>query len=282
MSKILVTGFDPFGGEPVNPAFEAVKLLPESIAGVSVVKLEIPTVFTRSAMVVEEAIEREKPDYVLCIGQAGGRSAVTVEKVAINLAEARIPDNDGEQPFDTPLREDGDTAYFATLPVKAMVKRINASGIPALMSYTAGTYVCNSIMYNVLYLLDRRFPGVKGGLHPRAVRDRAGRGQAERHAHHGNHDNGQGHRGRDRSRSERRGGCHRHHGRNPLITPTRRKTLTYQPADEPAHGFVGTLQTDRITYREAGRRDRARSIRRWDPRRPSGEETPGRTGPRPR
>lgn len=164
MSKILVTGFDPFGGEPVNPAFEAVKLLPESIAGVSVVKLEIPTVFTRSAMVVEEAIEREKPDYVLCIGQAGGRSAVTVEKVAINLAEARIPDNDGEQPFDTPLREDGDTAYFATLPVKAMVKRINASGIPALMSYTAGTYVCNSIMYNVLYLLDRRFPGVKGGF----------------------------------------------------------------------------------------------------------------------
>ena len=92
MSKILVTGFDPFGGEPVNPAFEAVKLLPESIAGVSVVKLEIPTVFTRSAMVVEEAIEREKPDYVLCIGQAGGRSAVTVEKVAINLAEARIPE----------------------------------------------------------------------------------------------------------------------------------------------------------------------------------------------
>ena len=164
MSKILVTGFDPFGGEPVNPAFEAVKLLPESIAGVSVVKLEIPTVFTRSAMVVEEAIEREKPDYVLCIGQAGGRSAVTVEKVAINLAEARIPDNDGEQPFDTPLREDGDTAYFATLPVKTMVKRINASGIPALMSYTAGTYVCNSIMYNVLYLLDRRFPGVKGGF----------------------------------------------------------------------------------------------------------------------
>lgn len=282
MSKILVTGFDPFGGEPVNPAFEAVKLLPESIAGVSVVKLEIPTVFTRSAMVVEEAIEREKPDYVLCIGQAGGRSAVTVEKVAINLAEARIPDNDGEQPFDTPLREDGDTAYFATLPVKAMVKRINASGIPALMSYTAGTYVCNSIMYNVLYLLDRRVPRSQGRLHPRAVRDRAGRGQAERHAHHGNHDNGQGHRGRDRSRSERRGGCHRHHGRNPLITPTRRKTLTYQPADEPAHGFVGTLQTDRITYREAGRRDRTRSIRRWDPRRPSGEETPGRTGPRPR
>ena len=133
MSKILVTGFDPFGGEPVNPAFEAVKLLPDEIAGATVVKLEIPTVFTRSATVVEEAMVREQPDYVLCIGQAGGRSALTVEKVAINLAEARIPDNDGEQPFDMPLREDGGTAYFATLPVKAMVKNINDHGIPAFM-----------------------------------------------------------------------------------------------------------------------------------------------------
>ncbi|RSX56278.1 pyroglutamyl-peptidase I [Bifidobacterium samirii] len=162
--KVLVTGFDPFGGEPVNPAYEAVKLLPDEIAGASVVKLEIPTVFTRSAKVVEEAIERERPDVVLCVGQAGGRSAITVEKVAINLAEARIPDNDGEQPFDTPLREDGDTAYFASLPVKAMVANMNEHGIPAFMSYTAGTYVCNSIMYNVLYLIDRRFPGVRGGF----------------------------------------------------------------------------------------------------------------------
>ena len=162
--KVLVTGFDPFGGEAVNPAYEAVKLLPDEIAGASVVKLEIPTVFTRSAKVVEEAIERERPDVVLCVGQAGGRSAITVEKVAINLAEARIPDNDGEQPFDTPLREDGDTAYFASLPVKAMVANMNDHGIPAFMSYTAGTYVCNSIMYNVLYLIDRRFPGVRGGF----------------------------------------------------------------------------------------------------------------------
>ena len=162
--KVLVTGFDPFGGEQVNPAYEAVRLLPDEIVGASVVKLEIPTVFTRSAKVVEEAIERERPDVVLCVGQAGGRSAITVEKVAINLAEARIPDNDGEQPFDTPLREDGDTAYFASLPVKAMVANMNDHGIPAFMSYTAGTYVCNSIMYNVLYLIDRRFPGVRGGF----------------------------------------------------------------------------------------------------------------------
>ena len=164
MAKILVTGFDPFGGEAVNPAFEAVKLLPDRIAGVEVVKLEIPTAFRRSALALEEAMERERPDFVLCVGQAGGRSAITVEKVAINLVEARIPDNDGEQPFDTPLREDGDTAYFATLPVKAMVGAITDHGIPAFLSYTAGTYVCNSIMYHALYLAARRFPGVKAGF----------------------------------------------------------------------------------------------------------------------
>lgn len=162
--KVLVTGFDPFDGESVNPAFEAVKLLPDKIADAEIIKLEIPTVFTRSAEVVEKAIEEYQPDIVLSIGQAGGRSCVTVEKVAINLAEARIPDNDGEQPFDQALREDGDTAYFATVPVKAMVANMRKHGIPAHISYTAGTFVCNSVMYHVLYLLDKKFPGVHGGF----------------------------------------------------------------------------------------------------------------------
>ena len=98
--KVLVTGFDPFGGEAVNPAFEAVKLLPDQIAGAQIIKLEIPTVFTRSARVVEQAMEEHKPDIVIDVGQAGGRSCMTVEKVAINLAEARIPDNDGELPYE--------------------------------------------------------------------------------------------------------------------------------------------------------------------------------------
>ena len=162
--KVLVTGFDPFDGESVNPAFEAVKLLPDKIADAEIIKLEIPTVFTRSAEVVEKAIEEYQPDIVLSIGQAGGRSCVTVEKVAINLAEARIPDNDGEQPLDQALREDGDTAYFATVPVKAMVANMRKHGIPAHISYTAGTFVCNSVMYHVLYLLDKKFPGVHGGF----------------------------------------------------------------------------------------------------------------------
>ena len=159
-----MTGFDPFDGESVNPAFEAVKLLPDKIADAEIIKLEIPTVFTRSAEVVEKAIEEYQPDIVLSIGQAGGWSCVTVEKVAINLAEARIPDNDGEQPLDQALREDGDTAYFATVPVKAMVANMRKHGIPAHISYTAGTFVCNSVMYHVLYLLDKKFPGVHGGF----------------------------------------------------------------------------------------------------------------------
>lgn len=164
MTTVLITGFDPFGGEKVNPAFESVKLLPDTIAGADIVKLEVPTVYTRSATVLEEAMDRVKPDIVICVGQAGGRSTLTVERVAINLAEARIPDNDGEQPLDQPLREDGDTAYFASVPVKAMVQNIRDHGLPAFVSYTAGTFVCNSIMYNLLYLIDRKFPGIKGGF----------------------------------------------------------------------------------------------------------------------
>ena len=162
--KVLVTGFDPFGGESINPAYEAVKMLPDEIAGAQIIKREIPTSFTRGTAEVVRQIELCQPDLVLNVGQAGGAAGLRVERVAINLADARIPDNDGAQPVDEPLVQDGAPAYFAKLPVKAMVKRINASGIPALMSYTAGTYVCNSIMYNALYLLDRRFPGVKGGF----------------------------------------------------------------------------------------------------------------------
>lgn len=162
--KILVTGFDPFGGESVNPAFEAVKLLPDTIAGSEIVKLEIPTVFTRSTVVTEEAIIKHQPDVVLSIGQAGGRSNISIERVAINLAEARIPDNDGEQPFDEKLQEDGENAYFTSLPVKAMVQNVRDHGIPSSISYTAGTYVCNSIMYNVLYLVNTKYPHIRAGF----------------------------------------------------------------------------------------------------------------------
>lgn len=162
--KILVTGFDPFGGETVNPAYEAVKLLPNEIKSVEVIKLEIPTVFEKGANKVIEAIEIHKPDFVLNIGQAGGRGSISVEKIGINLKEARIPDNEGNQPFESPIKTDGETAYFATLPVKAMVENVRKNGIPSNLSFSAGTYVCNDVLYSVLYEVNKKYPHIKAGF----------------------------------------------------------------------------------------------------------------------
>ncbi|RGS79267.1 pyroglutamyl-peptidase I [Coprococcus sp. AF21-14LB] len=162
--KVLITGFDPFGGESVNPAYEAVKLLPDTIAGAQIIKLEIPTVFSKSGPAVEAGIQEYQPDIVINVGQAGGRSCVTIEKVAINLADARIPDNAGEQPVDEVLQEDGENAYFATIPVKAIVQNVREHGIPCHVSYTAGTYVCNCVMYNVLYMAAKKYPNIRAGF----------------------------------------------------------------------------------------------------------------------
>ena len=162
--KILVTGFDPFGGEKVNPALEAVKSLPSEIHGAEIHWVEIPTVFYRSAEVLEAEIVRFQPDAVLCIGQAGGRASLTPERVAINQDDARIPDNQGNQPIDTPIRLDGEAAYFSTLPIKAMVQAIKEEGLPASVSNTAGTFVCNHLMYQALYLADEKFPHMRAGF----------------------------------------------------------------------------------------------------------------------
>ena len=162
--KILVTGFDPFGGEKVNPALEAVKSLPSVIHGAEIRWVEIPTVFYQSAEVLEAEIVRYQPNVVLCIGQAGGRTSLTPERVAINQDDARIPDNDGNQPIGTPIRLDGEAAYFSTLPIKAMVQAIKEDGLPATVSNTAGTFVCNHLMYQALYLADKKFPNVRAGF----------------------------------------------------------------------------------------------------------------------
>lgn len=162
--KVLMTGFEPFGGEMVNPAWEAVKLLPDLIAGAEIIKLQIPTAFSDSVSAVEEGILRYRPDVVISVGQAGGRSCVTVEKVAINLADARIPDNAGEQPVDEPLQADGPAAYFASIPVKKIVENVCGHGIPCHISYTAGTYVCNCVMYHVLHLAAVGYPGIRAGF----------------------------------------------------------------------------------------------------------------------
>lgn len=162
--KVLVTGFDPFGGEKVNPAFEAVKMLPDKIAGAEIIKLEIPTVFSKSGPAVAAGIEEYQPDIVINVGQAGGHSCVTIERVAINLAEARIPDNNGEQPSGEPLQAEGEPAYFATIPVKAIVKNIRDHKIPCHVSYTAGTYVCNAVMYQVLHMTAEKYPNIRAGF----------------------------------------------------------------------------------------------------------------------
>ena len=162
--KVLITGFDPFGGEKINPAWEAVKGIKDTIEGAKIIKLEIPTVFNKSIEKVKEAMELEKPDIVLCIGQAGGRYDMTVERVAINVDDARIEDNEGNQPIDIPVFEDGENAYFSNLPIKAMVEEIKGQGIPSSISNSAGTFVCNHIMYGVLYHINKTYKNMRGGF----------------------------------------------------------------------------------------------------------------------
>lgn len=162
--KILVTGFDPFGGEEVNPAIETVKRLPDTIGGAKIIKLEIPTVCHQSLRVIDEAIAGYDPDVVLSVGQAGGRPDITVERVGINVDDCRIPDNAGDQIVDEPIYADGPAAYFVTVPIKAMVQRIRERNIPASVSNTAGTFVCNHVTYGVCHLLAVKYPGKRSGF----------------------------------------------------------------------------------------------------------------------
>ena len=162
--KILVTGFDPFGGEAINPAWEAVSRLPKEIEGAEIVTVQIPTVFGDSAKRLFEAVDEHQPDAVVCVGQAGGRFGITPERVAINVDDARIADNKGQQPLDTVIQADGAPAYFTTLPVKAMVEAVKKAGLPASLSNTAGTFVCNHIMYQNLYYLAKHYPKTQGGF----------------------------------------------------------------------------------------------------------------------
>ena len=162
--KVLVTGFDPFGGESINPAWEAVKVIKDEIAGAEVVKMQIPTVVGKSIAKIHDKMVEINPDIVIAVGQAGGRFGVTPERVAINVTDARIPDNEGNQPIDEPIFADGDAAYFSNLPVKAMVQEIKNAGYPTSLSNTAGTYICNHVMYGILYYIQKEFPNVRGGF----------------------------------------------------------------------------------------------------------------------
>jgi pyroglutamyl-peptidase len=161
--KVLVTGFDPFGGEKTNPAYESIQLI-EEIKDIELIKIEIPTVFYESKDVLEKAIEKHMPDMVICVGQAGGRSHISLERVAINVDDGRIPDNKGQQPIDEKISEEGPVAYFTNLPIKAMVEALKEAGIPGTVSNSAGTYVCNHIMYQLMHLIENKYPHIKGGF----------------------------------------------------------------------------------------------------------------------
>lgn len=150
MKKLLITGFEPFGGETVNPSWEAVDRLPAEIGGYTLTKLRLPVVFGEAANAVLRAAEEVDCDVILCIGQAGGRQAITPELVGINLRHASIPDNKGNRPKDQPILPQGDVAYFSTLPVRQMADAISNEGIPSQVSYSAGAYVCNDLLYTLL------------------------------------------------------------------------------------------------------------------------------------
>ena len=159
--KVLVTGFEPFGADSINASWEAVRRLPKRVADIDVVVERVPVVFGEATRIVEELIGRERPDAVLCTGVAAGRAQVTPEYVAINHRHARIADNKGFQPHDEPVVAGAPDAYFATAPVYAMVEACCNEGIPAAVSYTAGTYCCNDLFYSVRHLAQQKYPSMK-------------------------------------------------------------------------------------------------------------------------
>ncbi|MBQ4371075.1 MAG: pyroglutamyl-peptidase I [Firmicutes bacterium] len=151
MKKLLLTGFDPFGGEKINPAWEAVKLVKDSIGDYEITKLQVPTVFGKAGQTVSAKADEIGADVVLSIGQAGGRAEVTPEMIGINLRYGRIPDNEGNVPLDEPIVEKGPAGIFATLPARKMAEAIKDAGLPGKLSLSAGAFVCNDLLYSMLY-----------------------------------------------------------------------------------------------------------------------------------
>lgn len=176
VKELLITGFDPFGGETINPSWEAVRLLADKIGGYRLTKLQIPTVFGRAAQCVLEAANEICPDVILCIGQAGGRNAITPEVIAINLREARIADNAGNQPVNVPVTEEGPAAYFATVPIREMEQAIQTAGFSASLSYSAGAFVCNDVLYTLLHHFDGTHTKI-GFIHVPFLPEQAKEGQ---------------------------------------------------------------------------------------------------------
>lgn len=165
MKKILLTGFDPFGGEKINPATKVANKFDEKeINGFKIETLEIPTVYKKSINKIKKKIDEIDPEIVISIGQAGGRFDISIERVAINIDDYRIKDNEGNQPVDKPINPEGKNAYFSNLPIKNIVEKINKKGIPAIVSNSAGTFVCNHVMYGVLDYIYQKKLDIKAGF----------------------------------------------------------------------------------------------------------------------
>ena len=162
--NLLITAFEPFDKEPINSSLEVMKALPKTIHGARIRTLMVPTAFHSSAQVLSQALNQAVYDYIVCLGQAGGRAAVTPERVAINLDDARIPDNQAAQPIDQVIQAKGQAAYFSQLPIKAMVAAMKEAGVPSQVSNSAGTYVCNHLMYQALYLTHTHYLQTRAGF----------------------------------------------------------------------------------------------------------------------
>lgn len=166
MRTVLLTGFEPFDNEPVNPSWEAVRALDGARLGDAVVVArQLPCVFGAAIDAMAGLLEELKPDVAIAVGQAGGRTELSIERVAINVDDARIADNAGAQPIDTTIAADGPAAYFATLPIKAIVRDLRTAGVPAMVSQTAGTFVCNHVFYGLMHAIARQgLAGTRGGF----------------------------------------------------------------------------------------------------------------------
>lgn len=166
LPTVLITGFEPFGGDALNPSLEVVRQLDGSVVDDSLrlQALELPCVFGRSLELLLATVDELRPAAVLALGLAGGRSEVSVERVAINIDDARIADNAGAQPIDQPIVPDGPAACFTTLPLKAIVAALRAAGVPAVVSQTAGTFVCNHVFYGLMHHAARHHPALKAGF----------------------------------------------------------------------------------------------------------------------
>ena len=165
-APLLLTGFDPFGGSTLNPSWLVARALHgQRIAGHAVVAEQLPTVFGAAQAQLHALLQAHRPALVLCLGQAGGRAALSIERIAINVADARIPDNQGAQPVDEPVVPGAPAAYFATLPVKALHRAVQQAGLPCEVSQTAGTFVCNAVFYGLMHQLSAgAVPGARGGF----------------------------------------------------------------------------------------------------------------------